>query len=415
MTYVYDGDGNRVSRTVSGVTTNYLVDANNPTGYAQVVDELQSGAVVRSYAYGHALISQRIVGGAASFFQYDGQGSVRQLTDAAAAVTDAYDYDAFGNLLHVSGSTPNEHLYSGEQFDANLGFYNLRARLMNPTTGRFMTMDSFEGVQSDPRSLHKYLYGFANPVTNADPSGNTSLGELAITVGVGAVISSMATFALNILTGSTAVANAEENFSFDGFLVSGRLTESGYGGTVEGGLDVVYDIKKGQVFVALAAELGTAPVSIFKTRRGADYSLFGGFVIGMHDPSELSGRGTSAVEPLALWALQSDVGLGGGRGKAWSLLMHLAKRVKNRLGYSATVGVSASGPAYFQIARGTFFSSTVTEDGPFVPITDVPEDMREYAVALGELTSSLARKIHDAAGLYENGDAFLLELQGFNY
>ena len=119
--------------------------------------------------------------------------------------------------------------------------------------------------------------------------------------------------------------------------------------------------------------------------------------------------------PVMLWALQFDVGFGGGRGKAWSLLMHLAKRVKNRIGYSATVGVSASGPAYFQVGKGTFFSSTVTEDGPFVPITDVPEDVREYAVALGELTSSLARKIHDTAGLYENGDAFLLELQGFNY
>ena len=45
VTIVYDGDGNRVSETVAGVTTNYLVDTQNPTGYAQVVDELQSGTV----------------------------------------------------------------------------------------------------------------------------------------------------------------------------------------------------------------------------------------------------------------------------------------------------------------------------------------------------------------------------------
>ena len=42
---VYDGDGNRVSDTVGGATTNYLVDTVNPTGYAQVVDELQSPAM----------------------------------------------------------------------------------------------------------------------------------------------------------------------------------------------------------------------------------------------------------------------------------------------------------------------------------------------------------------------------------
>jgi len=46
-TYVYDGDGNRVSKAIVGLTTNYLVDTNNPTGYAQVVDELQGGVVVK--------------------------------------------------------------------------------------------------------------------------------------------------------------------------------------------------------------------------------------------------------------------------------------------------------------------------------------------------------------------------------
>lgn len=78
------------------MTTNYLVDTNNLTGYAQIVDELQSGSVIKSFSYGHDLISQRVVAGSLSFYQYDGHGSVRILTDSSAAITDTYDYDAFG-------------------------------------------------------------------------------------------------------------------------------------------------------------------------------------------------------------------------------------------------------------------------------------------------------------------------------
>ncbi len=54
VTVAYDGDGNRVSETVGGVATKYLVDTQNPTGYAQVVDELVAGSVTRTYAYGLA-------------------------------------------------------------------------------------------------------------------------------------------------------------------------------------------------------------------------------------------------------------------------------------------------------------------------------------------------------------------------
>jgi large repetitive protein len=49
VSIAYDGDGNRVSETVGGVTTNYLVDTLNPTGYAQVIDELQGSVVTRNY------------------------------------------------------------------------------------------------------------------------------------------------------------------------------------------------------------------------------------------------------------------------------------------------------------------------------------------------------------------------------
>jgi hypothetical protein len=49
LSMVYDGDGNRVSETAGGVTTQFLVDTLNPTGYSQVLDELVSGSVTKTY------------------------------------------------------------------------------------------------------------------------------------------------------------------------------------------------------------------------------------------------------------------------------------------------------------------------------------------------------------------------------
>ena len=43
---------------------------------------------------------------------------------------------------------------------------------LNPTTGRFWSMDSFEGRADDSLSLHKYLYVHGNPVNGVDPSGH---------------------------------------------------------------------------------------------------------------------------------------------------------------------------------------------------------------------------------------------------
>src|SRR5208282_1620441 len=174
VTVVYDGDGNRVAETVGGVTTNYLVDTVNPTGYAQVVDELQ-GAVSRTYSYGLERINENQILNSTwtpSFYGYDGHGSVRQLTNSSGAVTDSYEYDAFGNLSNSTGSTPNNYLFAGEQYDPALALYYNRARYFNSATGRFWGMDTEDGQDRDPLSLHKYLYAEGNPVDNLDPSGN---------------------------------------------------------------------------------------------------------------------------------------------------------------------------------------------------------------------------------------------------
>ncbi|MGD0510742.1 MAG: RHS repeat-associated core domain-containing protein, partial [Candidatus Micrarchaeaceae archaeon] len=177
---IYDGDGNRVAKIANGVTTQYLVDDLNPTGYAQVVEEVVNGAVERQYTYGLQRISEaQSISGTwnQSFYGYDGGGSVRQLTNASAAITDTYNYDAFGNLLNSTGTTPNSYLYRGEQNDSDLGLYYLRARYYNPQTGRFMSRDPEDGKIVDPATQHKYLYAGGDPVNKTDPKGKEAESE----------------------------------------------------------------------------------------------------------------------------------------------------------------------------------------------------------------------------------------------
>jgi len=175
--FVYDGDGNKVTHTTNTGTTNYLIDSHNLTGYSQVLDVLQGG-VTKTYVYGLNRIAEDQFNGSwtMSYYGYDGQGSVRYLMDVNGNVTDTYTYDSFGNQISKTGTTPNVFLYDGEQLDANTGFYNLRARWMNPSIGRFHSMDMYEGQTDDPLSLHKYAYGSNNPINENDPTGNDDGG-----------------------------------------------------------------------------------------------------------------------------------------------------------------------------------------------------------------------------------------------
>jgi RHS repeat-associated protein len=178
VTLLYDGDGNRVAKTVNGVTTRYLVDDMNPTGLPQVVEETVNNVVQRQYTYGLQLISENQVVGntwTVSFYGVDGAGSVRQLTNSNGVVTDTYEYDAFGNEVSSTGTTPNNYLYRSEQWDPDLGAYYLRARYYNPLTGRFLSADPEAG-----QGQRSYEYAGADPVNGLDPSGNEAIVEFAL-------------------------------------------------------------------------------------------------------------------------------------------------------------------------------------------------------------------------------------------
>jgi RHS repeat-associated protein len=171
-TYATDAAGDRVSVTTGGTTTTSVVDDNNLTGYSQVLEQSTGGNITTSYIIGDRVLGQGSAG-TPSYLVVDGQGSTRLVTDTAGAVTARYSFDAFGNALGFTASgAVTSFLYTGQQFDAGLGEYNLRARYYDPGTGTFTSFDSADNGDADPRDLHKYLYAGANPVNAYDPSGH---------------------------------------------------------------------------------------------------------------------------------------------------------------------------------------------------------------------------------------------------
>jgi RHS repeat-associated protein len=370
VTYVYDGDGRRVAKTVNGVTTRYLVDTNNPSGYAQVVDEIAGNQVVRSYTYGHALISQRQVIASqweVSFYCYDGQGSVRLLTDLTGAITDRYKYDAFGNLIAATGNTPNEHLFAGEQYDTNAGFYYLRTRYLNPSTGRFLSLDSARGSNADPRSLHKYLYCLDDPINRIDPSGQSSIAESSVALAVGGILASGAMLgfftykALHNLpsnafaTGPDAgLIGYEVSFNVGHYL--SRYPALGVATTllnILGGVDVLVPFSSPRLWIYGYGGLGIG-LEVDDIVAGKSASIHLGLVWNAKTPDAYSGPffctsfGASSINagrwgfPLANLSLCSSTDQKTGRSGAYSLQAKVVQTGSN------SPFVSASGTLYGQ-------------------------------------------------------------------
>lgn len=86
----------------------------------------------------------------------------------------SYTYGAFGVEKNISDSDTNAFRYCGEYFDSETGTIYLRARYYNPTTGRFISRDSYAGKNEDPLSLNRYTYCQNNPIFYFDPTGHNA-------------------------------------------------------------------------------------------------------------------------------------------------------------------------------------------------------------------------------------------------
>ncbi|GMX63969.1 hypothetical protein Elgi_04390 [Paenibacillus elgii] len=170
VAYRYNGDGLLYERTENGQTVRYYYDGANMIAEGTVTNG--SAALKARYIRGNGLAARTDASGFKTYYLHNGHGDVVGLADGSGNVLNKYTYDIWGNPLTVTEQVPQPFRYSGEFWDNSAHLQYLRARWYDPSVGRFMSQDTYEGDISNPLSLNLYTYVHNNPLTNVDPTGH---------------------------------------------------------------------------------------------------------------------------------------------------------------------------------------------------------------------------------------------------
>lgn len=168
--YRYNGDDLLFEREENGKITRFYYDDMDVIAEANVV---QGNPVLKAkYIRGNELVAQVNGTGEVYYYLHNEHGDVVELRDTAGEIVNQYDYDIWGTPIRKDETIYNPFLYSGEYWDEAVALQYLRARWYDPSLGRFITEDTYEGQLNNPLTLNLYVYTGNNPLIYIDPSGN---------------------------------------------------------------------------------------------------------------------------------------------------------------------------------------------------------------------------------------------------
>ncbi len=183
LTFTYDADGNRITKTVNGTTTTYTYADGRVTHETNGTDTIHY-----RYDTNGTLLSMNL-NGTEYYYLYNGQRDVIGLYNSNGNVVVEYSYDAWGKPLTTIGSlagtvgVKNPYRYRGYRYDAELGLYVLQSRYYNPQIGRFFNADDAFYEQNGLLRCNLFTYCINSPIGNNDVGGNFAV-TASVTIGV---------------------------------------------------------------------------------------------------------------------------------------------------------------------------------------------------------------------------------------
>ena len=132
------------------------------------------------------------------------QGDVMSLERADGGSGASYAYDAWGNILAMSGTLAelNPLRYRGYVYDQETGFYYLNSRYYDPAVGRFINADN-QLTMGTLAGVNLFTYCGNDPVNRKDPTG-----EAWYHWAIGAAVVAAAAVATVVTCGGFAAAAA---------------------------------------------------------------------------------------------------------------------------------------------------------------------------------------------------------------
>ncbi|MFC5402393.1 S8 family serine peptidase [Cohnella soli] len=173
-TYMYDPDGLLYERSSKGSKTRYYYFKSQLIAKGNVASN-GSASLTARYIYGNSLAMQMDDEGNKLYYLTNAHGDVVELRKSDGGFENHYSYDLWGNVTGVANSNEtvdNQFMYAGEFWDDATGLQYLRARWYDPSIGRFINKDTYEGQVDNPLTLNLYTYVQNNPLIHSDPSGH---------------------------------------------------------------------------------------------------------------------------------------------------------------------------------------------------------------------------------------------------
>ena len=137
ITYGYNADGKRISKTVNGTTYNYAYLGDTLT-------DLSWGSNRMHFTYDSLGPASVTYNGNRYFYLKNAQGDVTGLVNASGTQVVSYTYDPWGAPLSTDGTmaatlgTATPLCYRWYVYDTETGLYYLSSRYYNPVWGRFI-------------------------------------------------------------------------------------------------------------------------------------------------------------------------------------------------------------------------------------------------------------------------------------